>query len=301
MGDPPIHDAGLHAGNSAYDLIIINGPLGAVTGALGDAAGARHFDGVDDQARIVGIDLSLPVSGNPLTVEFFINPDAYGSGDDKEALEINTSGGGAWWSGGGGANIDMEPSAAGEATKISFGMHIGGFLHRALIDRSLIPVGQWTHVVAVFTADTLLTEANRLKVYINGVRQTVTFGADTEPNPTSSGNFGADSVITLMGRQGTNALNFPGGLDEFAIYKTELSPTRIAAHFDCRVWSASPGQHRRPCRHRHGPDRPGAHLLAGHMEQQPDELRFPVAARSRYGLREHQRRNSEHVHADLGR
>jgi hypothetical protein len=231
MGDPPIHDAGLHAGNSAYDLVVINGPLGAITGALGDASGARHFDGVDDQAQLVGVNLALPSTGNPLTVEFFINPDAYGASDDREALEIAANGGGAWWSGGGGVNIDMEPSAAGEGTKISFGMHLGGFLHRAIIDRSLIPVGQWTHVVVVYTADILLAEADRVKVYINGVRQTVGFGADTDANPTSSGNFSADAIITLMGRPGTTALDFPGGLDEFAIYKTELSPTRIAAHF----------------------------------------------------------------------
>ncbi len=95
--------------------------------------------------------------------------------------------------------------------------------------------GQWYHVAAVFDG-TQTGNAARLKLYLNGIQQTLTFSG-TIPATTSSTN----SAAFLAGTEaiGSPAV-LPGTIDEVRVWNTAISQANITAWKDKALGSCHP-------------------------------------------------------------
>ncbi|MBY0369703.1 hypothetical protein K2X33_03390 [bacterium] len=82
----------------------------------------------------------------------------------------------------------------------------------------------WHHVAAVFDGSQG-SNSNRLKIYVDGVAQSLSFGT----LPTSLPNTGQQ---IQLGASSATADIWDGWLDEFAVYTTALTSTQIAAHYN---------------------------------------------------------------------
>src|SRR5207244_1303641 len=84
----------------------------------------------------------------------------------------------------------------------------------------VLAAGSWTHVVAVYDGGQT-GNANRLKIYINGVLQNLTF-TGTIPSSTWSTTSNA-----YAGASSDNLRNFTGTLDEIKIYSAALNQADV--------------------------------------------------------------------------
>ncbi|MCE2937628.1 MAG: LamG domain-containing protein, partial [Flammeovirgaceae bacterium] len=105
----------------------------------------------------------------------------------------------------------------------------------------LVP-GNWYHVAVVFDG-TLATDAERMRMYVNGEQQLVDFTNQPVPVPTAIGD---RAVITQIGarRDNGNVLidHVRGGvLDEMALWYRALSPTEIRHKMTERLAGNEPG------------------------------------------------------------
>jgi hypothetical protein len=95
------------------------------------------------------------------------------------------------------------------------------------IGLTIVPL-EWVHVACVFDG-TGGDNAARLKVYVNGAPQTVTFGAGYEvPGSTAPE---AGHVFMLQAYPGVFG-GVAGRMDDFRIYSRSLSDTEVRALFD---------------------------------------------------------------------
>tara|TARA_R100001509_G_C4866209_1_gene215127 strand:+ start:366 stop:1061 length:696 start_codon:yes stop_codon:yes gene_type:complete len=85
-------------------------------------------------------------------------------------------------------------------------------------------VNTWTHIAMVFDGSGS-TNAERLKVYYNGVEQTLTYGGTI---PATTGTYGTSYLGSMS--NGTNEYN--GYLDEVGIWSLALSENTIQAIYD---------------------------------------------------------------------
>jgi len=182
-------------------------------GPLSDLDPAMTFDGVDDQI-VAPASTSLNGVGNgSFTIEVWVKPAVTGNSSVISKSALSGTGADGWHlrlrtsnqaqlRGGDGTNVFAGSSAAGS-----------------------VPVGVWTHVVAVLDR----TQATIPQLYINGVASgtgnpAVAMGALAPANPV---------LIGVTPEAATNS--FKGDLDEIAIYATVLTPTQIAAHYAART------------------------------------------------------------------
>ena len=105
----------------------------------------------------------------------------------------------------------------------------------------LVP-GNWYHVAVVFDG-TLATDAERMRMYVNGEQQLVDFTFQTVPVPTAIGN---RAVITQIGARRGNSNDLidyvrGGVLDEMALWYRALSPTEIRHKMCERLTGTEPG------------------------------------------------------------
>ncbi len=90
-----------------------------------------------------------------------------------------------------------------------------------------LAVGRWTHVVVVYDGG-LVGNANRLKIYINGVIQNLTFSG-TIPSATWAT---TSNVRAGSSSDSTAARLFTGSLDEIKIYSGALSEAQIKVDYN---------------------------------------------------------------------
>ncbi|WP_081685717.1 LamG-like jellyroll fold domain-containing protein [Candidatus Solirubrobacter pratensis] len=231
-GSTPIHDE-INPTISLRDLVIPAGNLTAVAGALAaDSDQARQFNGSTEYADRSGLDLS-GTAGAPLTFECWCWIDAY-SNDDRMLAEF----GGAWSTNSGTFVIDPNNSATGaEANTVSVGFRTNlNEIVRHTFPRSAMSAAAWHHLVAVYTPDPAVASASRIKVYVDGAPVTTTSRQDAL---VTASTFKVSGTLFLMAR-GTTSLNLAGRLDEVAVYKGELSSTRVAAHYAAGTATTSP-------------------------------------------------------------
>ncbi|MGN6495562.1 MAG: LamG-like jellyroll fold domain-containing protein, partial [Agriterribacter sp.] len=94
--------------------------------------------------------------------------------------------------------------------------------------------GSWFHVAAVFDG-TQTGNANRLKLYINGVQQSLDFNGTTIPNITS----GTNSAPFMAGGE-PSCCDLNGTIDEVRVWNTALAAGTIGAWRDKSLRSCHP-------------------------------------------------------------
>jgi hypothetical protein len=193
---------------AARDGTYLGGPTLGVTGLLtGDADTAVSFDGVDDQAAIPST-VAL-TAGSSVTIEYWQNVpaghanSAFTIGDQtSERCQCHSpySDGTMYWDYGGGGG-------SGRVTASYAGLF-----------------DQPVHVVLTFDAAT-----NEHAIYLNASLANSIVDATKPTIDLSGGAIGRFSGFYQL-----------GVLDEFAVYDTALSPTRIATHYTAGTSAAGP-------------------------------------------------------------
>lgn len=187
------------------------------TGALtGDADTAVLFDGVDDRVS-VALDLSAV---NTLTIECWLNWTTFAN-NDKLLGEFTTN----FNSTLGGILLDPNESGTG---RFQAAFQLAASFTPVHAEFTRPTAGAYHHVVIELDR-TVDAASGAVRMWYDKVEQTaVTKGGSV------AGGFFANSTFYLMSRAGSS-LFAAGKLDEFAIYSTLLSQTRIAAHYDVGV------------------------------------------------------------------
>ncbi len=97
-------------------------------------------------------------------------------------------------------------------------------------DSDIIPYQKWTHVAMVFDGS-LTGDANRLKLYVNGIQQTGLSTAGTGSVPATTPNTTADFYI---GSRATS-LYFDGKMDNVRVWDKALSETELRNNMSKKV------------------------------------------------------------------
>lgn len=187
-----------------------------VAGRVGP--GSVHFDGTND--NITYGDVNNLDGLQTLTVAAWINPDRINVSFQHIFGKDDNAGNG--WRLQTGEVGGPTGSPSGLLALIGkTGTFGGGFTSTA---GGLIAVGTWTHVAMVFDG-TQTGDANRLKLYVNGVSQSITFGIGAIPD-TASAN--ASNVVLAFSNDAADNY-FKGNIDEFRCYTRALTQAEITA------------------------------------------------------------------------
>jgi hypothetical protein len=193
------------SGNARTGTYHASGVTYAVAGPLvGDADTSVTFDGTAGEVHSSAA-LNLSAIG-VVTVEFWIKASAYNT--SKMILEFTpdlNSNIGAFWC--------YEDAAAGLhlAMRGPTNSRYGTFPYPS--------TGVWHHVALVYNK-----AADIHKAYVDGVAQTI-----TRTGAATSGNF-VNNTLYVASRGGT-IIPCAASMDEFALYTSELSATRIQRHY----------------------------------------------------------------------
>lgn len=114
------------------------------------------------------------------------------------------------WSNGSTVSFGVSFSAADQLDHASYS---SGYNARKLTNRVFRDVSAWYHVVCVVDT-TNATAADRMRVYINGVRET-SFAATVDPTQNLSTALSSNTTWGIGVQTGTNAYYFSGYLSEF--------------------------------------------------------------------------------------
>lgn len=205
---------------SGYNGTYNNSPTLGGTGALtSDNDKAPTFDGLNDYAVIGDQDaFSRPGSG-AITVEAWIRPDSLSMPDQEGSGYVYILG-----KGGPGQHewvmrMYQTGNSEGRENRISFyafnlsgGLGVGSYFQDTVIP------GEWIHVVGVINQ-------TQTKMYKNGVLR------DSDNLDQLNITPGNGTAPVRIGTRDFNSF-FEGGIDEVTIYNTELSASRIQAHYN---------------------------------------------------------------------
>ena len=100
-----------------------------------------------------------------------------------------------------------------------------GAQNYALTESGVIAAGVWIHIAMVFDG-TLSGNAERLKVYVNGVQKNLTFSG-TIPASTHPALDPVYLDIVHIGAESIQTNNFNGDYDEISFWNTALTPSQI--------------------------------------------------------------------------
>lgn len=184
-----------------------------VTGAITPDDGAVSFNGTSQFGSV-----ALALSGaTSWTLEFWLKWNAYAD-DDAAVFEHTVN-----WNSANGGLLVLPNSSSDGGGLFSFGYGSSNRLRGTIVRPS---AAAWHHYALVFAPSVL-------KAYVDGTSQTVTL------RQTDAGDALIDDTLYFMSRAGASLFG-GGSLDEVAIYKTEISSTRIAAHYSASG-AAGPG------------------------------------------------------------
>jgi YD repeat-containing protein len=184
--------------------------LGAPGALTGDPNPSATFDG--SGAAAAALDLS---GTSQLTLEFWLNWSAY-SNNDLLAFEFTPN----FNSQDGGFLVDPNAGELGG----KFGIAIGREGSRNNVYFNRPSAGAWHHYAIVM--NTQAPAAEQIIPYVDG--KAVPF--EKANSGTGAGNF-ANSTLYFMSRAASTLFG-KGGLDEVALYNSDLSPAQIAAHYE---------------------------------------------------------------------
>ena len=172
---------------------------------VGNAGNALNFDGVNDSVSAALPALFTNPAANNFTFEAWVYPTgnvfsriifAQSDVNNFASMSINTD------------------------NRIFFYVVAGGVTYSVATNASL-PINNWTHVAARWTAATNATE-----VFFNGTLQTATSGGTSST--------GTNNTMTLGTRPG-GAQFFPGTLDEVRVWRTARTQYQIASLYNFEI------------------------------------------------------------------
>lgn len=215
----------------------------AISGALaGDSDAAQFFDTGNSFAMIPYNAALNPDNSKPFTVEAWFYPasDQISSGQCMLNNRYAPSGGDrtGWVMFQRAPNATYEGKSGYEGVGWNFRMYRGSGGSSGLDVTSQVPynVGEWTHVVIVYDPVDPITNAT-LTMYINGVpaATNVWTGGTTGTDLAYAANATDTDVALSLGAynnsSGAGGNAYFGGIDEFAIYPSKLSPEVILSHY----------------------------------------------------------------------
>jgi hypothetical protein len=231
LPDPLAHykfdeQSGQTVNNSGTSGSSLNGTLGAGGGAgVDDPAwknkescktnGCLNFDGSNDLSDMG--DLPFTESASQLTWSAWINP-ATITTNQCILCKFNNNGTETAWT------IQTASSPANSLLiSIDTTNTDGNTYARTAIDT--VQIGAWQQVTLVFDG-TQTGNANRAKVYINGIQQTLTF-VGTIPSTTR-----ATTSNVRLGSTSSGSRNYAGSMDEVKIYNTALTADQVKLDFN---------------------------------------------------------------------
>jgi len=88
-----------------------------------------------------------------------------------------------------------------------------------------VVIGSWYHIVCVY-------DGTQLLAYVNGI-------LDQNSNPALTGTIGTATHPLYIGASPSLASNFPGLIDEVAIYNAALSASDVLAHYQAGTYGQS--------------------------------------------------------------
>lgn len=205
-------DLTVNALTGTYAGGVVKGVLGALPG---DPDTAARFDGVNDRISM-GDPASglLDVGASDFSVEGWLRMST--AVDDTWAGKKGSGSSGSWWH----VGVTDDSGHLGQVRATIK----AGSVTRSAYSTVRVDDGAWHHVVVRFDRDT------GLDFYVDGAPAGSTAGAMTSSIATTA-NF-------MVGRAG-GMTYFRGDLDEIAFYRTLLSPSRIAAHYQKGITDAT--------------------------------------------------------------
>jgi hypothetical protein len=213
----------------ASSISLNTGSLGAAANGT-DAAGVTFSPGPlasggDQAAFYSGAGISTivpfnsgvnPSSSSPFSIEFWAYPTAWDNDDSPISNRISSGSRSGW-------AFFQRGSATGWNLRMynGTGSDVGWDLTGGTSN-----LFEWSHVVATWSG-------TAAKLYVNGVL--VDDVNDTNKTP----GYNASTAANLVVGATDNGSPYNGGIDEVALYGSELTPAQIASHFAAAPGSAA--------------------------------------------------------------
>ena len=189
--------------------------LGLVAAALFLTAGmfaqgnnCLHFDGIDDFVNVGDVDALDGTS--TLTIEMWVNIETWGtwntffSKNDGDRIQFQL------WPTEGDLAVIVESPMSG---------HSGGY---GYTQTQPVYTGEWFHLAMVYNGNGA-TDADRLKLYINGAQQTLAFLMPDVPTTTPN----TDAPVLLGAETVANPFGFNGQMDEVRVWSTARTESEV--------------------------------------------------------------------------
>lgn len=188
---------------------LTNGPT-RTTGKIG---GAVTFDGTDDFVHVPG-DIGALNNASAFSISAWFNRTGTGGSSGTAIFAKGTH---MDW----GNDVDLMLDNG----SLLFAQVNNGADGAASFDYSGIYThGTWAHVLLVYDG-TQTGNSNRLKIYFNGVQQSLSFATYTVPATTA--NLAGDDQYIGRYIDGSNGWTMKGSIDEVRLYNRALSPEEV--------------------------------------------------------------------------
>jgi hypothetical protein len=202
-----IHDESGHGNDLVLQGAAGSTTLGAAGAIVGDDDTAVRFDGIDGHARAVNARAFDFQNAVPFTIELWAKREVLDGGHTFQHMLSEVTG-----SAGQRTGFSLFATPASGITSFEYYAYDGG---ECSARGALIAAGEWAHYAAVLDASKTLT------LYINA----------TAGNPIPIvGPMTLATAQLFIGAESSGDHEFPGVIDEVAIYDKALSITQIAAH-----------------------------------------------------------------------
>jgi len=216
-GSVTYDDSAFQNNATCYNM---NGSTGATpcNWSVGKSGAGISFDGADDYL-IISNSNSLTMSTNDLTLEAWVKRNDNPA--DNPGILAKKNAGGADANSGYAMGVLQGGSSYGSFKPwMSLGDGTNYEDYRPTNSGDIVPLGQWTHVAAVYSFS-----SHSAQFYINGVPVATT--------KSSSGNITnlSESNNMLIGKANYAAYNLNGSLDEIGVYSKALPASEILAHY----------------------------------------------------------------------
>lgn len=165
-----------------------------------------HFDGTDDRVSSTLPAVFTNIALNDFSIEVWVKPEvaAFNRIMFAQYNSMNF------------ANLSYTSSQ-----NVYFYLNNNGTYAANNVTAGTIPLNQWTHIAATWDAS-----ASQIKIYFNGIEQSLTTGG--------SSSTGTDNMLTIGSRPDGNQY-FTGEIDELRIWDKVLDQCNIYAGMNCQM------------------------------------------------------------------
>lgn len=197
-----------------HDGTYVNSPTLEVTGQVGSAV---EFNGTDQRVDVGTLGSFGSGLGSGFTIEFWAKWTATGA---MSACGVLNDGSNTFVE----CRLNSNQSESTINGQLAFFLRgDDGNVRQRASSRSNLNDGEWHHVVLVW-------DGSDQAIFIDGVDDSGS--TNNSGTPSSFSNFEYPMLLGARNVRGSIDQHFDGALDEFALYDSVLSPTRIAAHYN---------------------------------------------------------------------